>query len=216
MMATRVIVLIAACVSCVESTSSFLRYQNYSDLASSDGWVEIGSRGPGGDLKRHIQMSQPGLPEVNREYIIHVPDAYVQLESPGIKHFPALWYFHGQGMNPDLSIKETDYDNVADRYDFFVVYPKGIGKGQDGGMEGTGWNVGSAGDDSVCTREAWSPFGCNCTSCYDSCQTLGFCNGTLPAEENKCGWSTCYDDVAFVEVRFAFVGMSLTRLSGSV
>ena len=93
----------------------------YAQLAASDGWtVREGVGGPGGDLTRHIMMNDPGLPEIRREYIVHVPDAYTALADPASlvdgtnKHtFPVLWYFHGQGMNPDLSIQETDYNQVG-------------------------------------------------------------------------------------------------------
>lgn len=175
------------------------RYARFADLAARSDWQEVQLHGPGGDLTRHLESKDAHLPQLRREYVVHVPDAYVRQPSPGKELFPVLWYFHGQGMNPDLSIQETDYNQVADHNNYFVVYPKGIGRGQDGGVEGTGWNVGTAGDNSTCGREAWSEFGCNCTSCYNSCETLGYCNSTLPSSENNCGWSTCYDDIAFVQ-----------------
>ena len=49
----------------------------------------------------------------------------------------------------------------------------------------------ATGEDSTCTREAWSAFGANATCCYSSCAALGRCetgpsvwtNGTA-----HCGW----------------------------
>jgi hypothetical protein len=187
-------------------------FPSYRQLVSTAGWEELPKasvNSPGGNLVRHLDMNQTGLPLIRRMYVVHVPDAYLALDAPGGNHlsFPVVWYFHGQGMNPLLSMSETDYNEVADANDWFTVFPKGLGRSEDGGVEGTGWNVGVAGTDSAnetCTREAWSPFGCNCTSCYDSCQTLGYCSSIEPAKENRCGWSTCYDDVAFAKVRASF------------
>ena len=181
-----------------------LVYSSYNTLVNdkSSGWETLEASSPGGDLTRHIEMKQKHLPVLKRMYIVHVPDAYTKIEDPNNhKKFPVLWYFHGQGMNPGLSIQETDYANVADHNDYFVVFPKGVGGAQDGGAEGTGWNVGTSGDNSTCTRETWSEYGCACSSCYASCETLGYCSGRNASKKNNCGWSTCYDDVAFTQVQ---------------
>ena len=51
--------------------------------------------------------------------------------------------------------------------------------------------------EGACTSLASSPFGCNCSCCYATCSKLGLCTGG--AGGSSCGWSTCFDDVFFVE-----------------
>jgi poly(3-hydroxybutyrate) depolymerase len=56
-----------------------------------------------------------------------------------------------------------------------------------GEEQGTGWNVGSAADNSTCV-----PGGVGDNyGCYKSCRALKKCG--------RCNWSTCYNDVLFVK-----------------
>ena len=64
-----------------------------------------------------------------------------------------------------------------------IAHPFGIDTVQDPGKD-TGWNCGTAGDDSTCLP------GTTNNSTHSSCARLG--------RDGRCNWSTCYDDLAFV------------------
>lgn len=68
---------------------------------------------------------------------------------------------------------------------FITAFPYGIDDAVPGGIdEGTGWNVGTAGDNQTCTS---STIG----DCYRSCRIQHKCG--------RCNWSTCYNDELFVK-----------------
>ena len=97
---------------------------------------------------------------------------------------------HGQYGTASGTARSYQYDTIADKYGFTMMYPQGLK--EDGGC-GTGWNTGMQGDQSTCTGQASSG-----SCCYQSCRTLGVCTSS----DKKCAWASCYDDVAFVnEVR---------------
>lgn len=115
------------------------------------------------------------------------------------KPLPLLLYFHGQGaMASDAATTITNFVGVGNTDGFASVFLQGVGD-EDGNCT-SGWNVGGAtfpgGTGSMCTRLAWSEFGCQCSCCYQSCQTLGHCTGD--GEGARCGWTTCFEDVDFV------------------
>jgi hypothetical protein len=72
---------------------------------------------------------------------------------------------------------------------------------------GAAWNVGGTGDNTTCERMAWSEFGCACACCPPSCRALGRC--TADGAGAGCGWTTCYDDVDFVQRLLAKLGAEL-------
>lgn len=65
-----------------------------------------------------------------------------------------------------------------------AVFPQGHREAGDVG-EDSGWNVGTAGDNSTCTAKTSG------ANCLVSCHKLGKCG--------PCNWSTCYDDVHFIQ-----------------
>ena len=95
--------------------------------------------------------------------------------------------FHGQYGIALEEAQDTKYHHVAEKNDFIVVYPQGMGDGNCG----TGWNVGSGYQEGTCNFISFRH-----TCCYDSCKKLNLCTGD--GKNAKCGWSTCYDDVFFV------------------
>ena len=83
---------------------------------------------------------------------------------------------------PDSFAAVHTFDQLAENDGgWIVVYPAGLADG----AQGTGWNCGTAGDNSTCSPDTQN------SDCYKSCQALQLCG--------RCDWSTCYDDVVFVE-----------------
>jgi poly(3-hydroxybutyrate) depolymerase len=97
---------------------------------------------------------------------------------------PLLLGFHGQGSSGSDFAAAHSYERKALAAGYFMVHPWGIDTVQDAGRD-TGWNVGTAGDDSTCLP------GTTGNSTHASCSALGL--------GGRCNWATCYDDVAFVQ-----------------
>ena len=82
------------------------------------------------------------------------------------------------------------FDVIAQQQGFVVVYPKGLGDFGGGIKESyIAWNVGLS--DRGSTLANASCFADTQGTCYDSCKAAGECS--------RCGWSTCHDDVAFID-----------------
>lgn len=125
------------------------------------------------------EVNDPGLGLVNRT-------VYVTRRSTRSATAPAILAFHGQTENAtDFPNGTGSFDSVAAEHDVVVIFPQGMGDGP----EGTGWNVGTQGDNATCYHDNGFPNG---YGCYDSCTKAGVACGL-------CDWSTCYDDVAFVQ-----------------
>ena len=114
---------------------------------------------------------------------------YVRLAVPGssvstaMAPRPLLLGFHGQGDTGDELATAHSYESKALAAGFVIAHPFGIDTVQDPGKD-TGWNCGTAGDDSTCLP------GTTNNSTHSSCARLG--------RDGRCNWSTCYDDLAFV------------------
>ena len=66
---------------------------------------------------------------------------------------------------------------------WITVYPQGMN--DDPVNHETGWNLPHEKNDmNICTTSSKGP-------CYNSCNALDLCY--------RCSWTTCYDDVAFVD-----------------
>ena len=155
---------------------------------------------PSGELlQRTIKVSDGNFTGVERSYSLHIPRNYSASGPP----LPLLFYFHMQDETPEDAAL-TQFEALADANDFFLVYPAGESAGGTPDTScGPAWNVGANGDSRVCTRQAYSAFGCpaqqdgwSCTCCSESCEGLGVCSGTGAGA--GCSWSACYSDVAFV------------------
>ena len=67
---------------------------------------------------------------VEREYYVHVPEGY-----DGSEPVPLVLALHGGGGEAEKMDKLTDFNDVADREGFIVVYPKGVNKHWNDGRE---------------------------------------------------------------------------------
>ena len=117
-------------------------------------------------------------PSVRRFRLSVPPD----LGSPAVPR-PLLLGFHGQADNGTDFALSHQYEGWAATHGWFMAHPDGIDVQQDPGAN-TGWNCGTAGDDSTCLP------GTTNNSTHVSCARLG--------KNGRCNWATCFDDVAFV------------------
>lgn len=124
-------------------------------------------------------IDQPPLGRSNRTVRLAAP-ALSGAATPR----PLLLGFHGQGSSGSDFAAAHSYERKALAAGYFVVHPWGIDTVQDAGRD-TGWNVGTAGDESTCLP------GTTGNSTHASCTALQL--------DGRCNWATCYDDVAFVQ-----------------
>lgn len=134
---------------------------------------------------RTILVQDANFGAVNRTYLQVAPTR---------SGAPVVLTFHGQnGSFYDWAINHTYFLNQCGEHGWACVALQGYGApwmGQPDGADGkSGWNVGTNGDDSTCLPDT------NNTACKDSCRRLGQCS--------SCSWSSCYDDVAFVDAVLA-------------
>eukprot|EP00928_Gymnodinium_smaydae_P044305 TRINITY_DN29562_c0_g1_i1.p1 TRINITY_DN29562_c0_g1~~TRINITY_DN29562_c0_g1_i1.p1 ORF type:complete len:397 (-),score=41.78 TRINITY_DN29562_c0_g1_i1:83-1273(-) len=153
---------------------------------SYEGWVDI-----------EIMDFVP----VARKFWIHVPDGVGTGKNP----VPMLVVLHGQGGSADASAKAHSYDQVGSLLSYVTVYPQGIDDAVPGGKDmGTGWNVGTAGDEQTCIPSIVGIF----ADCYASCRLRGRCG--------DCNWSGCYDEILFIRTLIEKVAdvlcIDMTRL----
>lgn len=104
---------------------------------------------------------------------------------------PVLLAFHGQYGSPAEVWRSHGFDAMARKKGFSVVYLEGDGDMGPGKVTETGWNVGSNGDASVCE------VGHTNATCLSSCHRLAEVRKSKAC--GPCDWSTCYDDVAYVQ-----------------
>lgn len=109
-----------------------------------------------------------------------------QSQRAGKAMYPLLLFFHGQTGRADATASRHQYLKLGHETRFLTVYPQGLDdhtpKGQD---NGSGWNVGTGGDNSTCVVEGKVPF-----TCYESCTALNQCG--------PCNWIGCHDEPSFV------------------
>jgi poly(3-hydroxybutyrate) depolymerase len=152
-------------------------------------------------ITRHaLEVSDPVLGPTTRRYALAVPASY----APSVRA-PVLLYFHGQGDQwPPVG---TAYAALGEQFGYLTVFPRGYGdfNGTDNAAY-VAWNVGLV--DAPMTLE-----GANATcfentvpTCYDSC--AGRCS--------RCAWSSCVDDVYFVESLLSSLGQNFTIDTGRV
>lgn len=126
-----------------------------------------------------------------RQYALSVPSSYDPTLST-----PLLMYFHGQG--DEWPSEYTNYHSLGEQHNFISVYPRGYGDfgGQDQEDYIT-WNTGLLDNgieqaDDTCF-EGTEP------TCYDSCSVC-----------SRCSWSTCVNDVQFIEELIAKLSQEYT------
>jgi len=136
------------------------------------------SRSDTGLVKKQITVDD--FEEVLRTYWIQKPP---RPSEPS----PLLVAIHGQTQDGAAFGASHNFSALGQDENLMTAFPQGV---DDFGNndQGTGWNAGSAGDNSTCIpimdRDLYA--------CYKSCHSLKKCG--------RCNWSTCYDDVLFVKM----------------
>lgn len=125
-----------------------------------------------------VDVEEPLLGRTSRRYVVAAAPSRAE---PA----PLLLAFHGQSSSPE-KWKQTEYfQALAEVRGWAMVLPAGIEEAGDSKENDTGWNCGTAGDNSTCVE------GTEGSNCMYSCSRLGRCG--------RCNWSTCHDDVLFIQ-----------------
>ena len=99
-----------------------------------------------------------------------------------------LWiFFHGWTMDYNY-ISRQEYNKYVDLHNFLIIYPSGQSD-YNGIYENDGWsswNIGDHDPETFCTTDIKHGY------CYDSCKQI-------PGECDRCSWTSCYDDVFFIQ-----------------
>lgn len=115
---------------------------------------------------------------VNRSFYIQVP------KNPG-RAAPLLIALHAQGFTADSYANAHDFGTFGEALGFISIFPQGEDDALPGGADlGTGWNVGTAGDNQTCIGDEVM------ADCYQSCWEQNQCG--------RCNWSGCYDERLFI------------------
>lgn len=129
-------------------------------------------------VEKHIQIAD--FEQVQRTFWVQAPPKASQ---PA----PLLIGFHGQTSEASSFGDSHTFGTVGKEHNLMSVFPQGMDDIYPGEDQGTGWNVGSAGDNATCV-----PAGVGTEyGCYKSCRALKKCG--------RCNWSTCYNDVLFIK-----------------
>jgi poly(3-hydroxybutyrate) depolymerase len=142
-----------------------------------------------------LLVHDPNFGPVNRTFLLSAPSNPVNSQ----RGARLLLAFHGQGGRPkglreahsfdSLADNSTDGDGVPDPW--IVAYLQGMADFDRAGVYNSGWNCGTAPDNSPCIENATNNY------CHQSCAALNECG--------RCTWSTCYDDVAFVSTLLGYL-----------
>lgn len=134
-----------------------------------------------GDFSGWVPLTIMDFIPVNRSFYMQVPK--------GVGHgwpVPLLIGLHSQGDQADSYASAHDFGSYGKVLSFVSVYPQGLDDAVPGGGDlGTGWNVGTAGDEQTCVQDEVT------ADCYASCWEQGKCG--------SCNWSGCYDEKLFVK-----------------
>lgn len=132
------------------------------------------------DFEGWIPLTLMDFVPVNRSFYIQVPKG-VGSGWPA----PLLFGLHSQGDQADIYAASHEFGAFGKALNFITVYPQGLDDAVPGGGDmGTGWNVGTAGDEQTCVNDEVT------ADCYASCWEQGKCG--------SCNWSGCYDERLFV------------------
>lgn len=144
---------------------------------------------PTGRSEDTILWQEPGLQWADRRFRLHVPKSYRHGEP-----LPLVFVFHGWGETAKDFHTLYGWEKLIERERFIGVFPDGMDDcaGKDCG--GQSWNgggtTGSNTTSQTCDpRRKMQSAG---RTCYRSCrQKKGECH--------PCDWTTCYDDVGFIQ-----------------
>mmetsp|Transcript_38924 Transcript_38924/g.87125 ORF Transcript_38924/g.87125 Transcript_38924/m.87125 type:complete len:420 (-) Transcript_38924:15-1274(-) len=145
----------------------------------------------GGKLvEDQVEWEEPGLPPVNRTVLTYLPVSASSASSKPSKPLPLVLVFHGLGGNA-ISYHDWFFRPLAEAAGFLAVYPQGLSDTADGEPVPASWNaVGSSNSSD------------SAPSCDVSRATSGVCYESCKLRKGRChpcDWTTCYDDVAFVQ-----------------
>lgn len=121
---------------------------------------------------------------IKRTYWIDIPEGLSRTAQS--KSSPLILAIHGQGGTGKDFAAWHKFAEIGRSEGLIAVFPQGMNDSYPGEEQGTGWNVGSAGDNQTCELKGVGTY----YGCYTSCRKLQQCG--------RCNWSTCYDDVLFV------------------
>ena len=112
---------------------------------------------------------------------------------------PVLLYFHGQGDAwPPVG---TTFAALGEQFGYLTVFPRGYGDVNGTDREHfVAWNVGLVDVPMTIESANATCFENTVPTCYDSC--AGRCS--------RCAWSSCVDDVYFVESLLRSLGQNFT------
>lgn len=140
--------------------------------------VGVASESDGSLRKKHISIAD--FEDIVRTY-------WVRSSPRPFQPAPLLIAMHGQTQDAALFGESHKFHMLGKSENLMVALPQGVDDSSSGEEQGTGWNVGSAGNNATCSLAGvGSAYGC-----YKSCIALKKCG--------RCNWSTCYNDVLFVK-----------------
>jgi len=143
-----------------------------------------GNYHPGQHHTYKVQVPDPNVGEVEREYILHLPASF---DSSNNVPVPMVIDYHWWGGSANSQISNTPWTSLADSEGFVYVSMEGM---SDAGNWTGSWNVSATQGPlgPTCDTEIRPPS----SRCYTSC-------GDCSYLENSCDWTSCHDDVTYTE-----------------
>ena len=129
----------------------------------------------GKTINASIVVNDTNFGPTERHFLLDIPKHY----HPNQK-YPLFFYQHGWSGH---DIDNMNFLNESRRNGVISVFPQGMGDYPPDNQQS--WNVPyKPKDPAICLNTTQG-------MCYDSCKALGLCYA--------CSWSTCYDDVQFID-----------------
>jgi len=141
---------------------------------------------PGEHYRFFFEHNDVLLGAIERDFIVQIPKDFDNT-SP----IPLLFDVHWYAGSAPKQVNYSPWTEVALRENLIIVWPNGMNDTKSGSGSGS-WNVsstfGSKGPICDLNRGNWPPP----NECFESCP--------LCDESYSCDWTTCYDDIGFLEV----------------
>lgn len=154
-------------------------------LAGCERTVEQSSTDISGDETRLMLRRTLEHDGIEREYFVHVPRAV-----SGDTNLPVVVAIHGYTSTATGFAAYHGLNRHADEHGYIVVYPQGSHfavDGPTGSFTITSWN-------DLAANQPATAAGPHCTPDSDKYPCPPECG-----ECNRCAWTSCYDDVGFIE-----------------
>ena len=132
----------------------------------------------------HVTYNDKLLGPVMREYIIQIPKGFDN-NSP----VPMVLDLHGWTVTAQQQSHSSGWKQLGNTEKFIVVWPSGMA---DSPSSMTSWN---------CSMSTGGPMGPTCDLNRDGWETPTECYYSCPLcdERTSCDWTTCYDDIGFID-----------------